>query len=234
MKHHLSVTRIATLAIVLTGVLASSPFLSAQRSGNKVQLKDEVGGYAGTQDFYTYQMDGGVFNSKTDLDDQTLRVAPLDSDTKTVIRFNAIPLSRSSYGSVNRLALVLTFKAAATPDTLMLHNLNPNDVWDERTASYNSINGTAPWSGADGKLIDAWTNTDGMETITGGEPVNSTITIEIHPHDPSARRAVLDSWLDGGNQGMVIRGISGTNEFYSSNAYNIAHRPELIIELSSY
>ena len=65
-----------------------------------------MGGYAGTQDFYTYWMEGGMFNSKTDLDDQTLRVAPLDADTKTVIRFNAIPLSRSSYGSVNRLALV--------------------------------------------------------------------------------------------------------------------------------
>ncbi len=234
MKNHISVSRIVATTVFIAGILACQPFLSAQGSGNKIQLKNEVGGYAGAQDFYTYQMDGGVFNSKTDLDDQTLRVAPLDADTKSVIRFNGIPLSRSSYGSVNRIALVLTFKSPASPETLMLHNLNDSDVWDEKTASYNSINGAAPWSGADGKLIDAWTNTDGLVTITGGEASNSTITIEIHPHDPSARKAVLDSWLDGGNQGMVINGISGWNEFYSSDAYNIANRPELIIELSRY
>jgi len=234
MKKHFSVSRIVSSAILLAGVFTCHPFLSAQRSGNSYQLKNEVGGYAGTQDFYTYQMEGGAFNSKTDLDDQTLKVAPLEADTKSVIRFNAIPLSRSSYGSVNRLALVLTFKSSPSSDTIMLHNLNSTDIWDERMGNYNSLNGTAPWSGADGKLIDAWMNTDGLAIVTGSEDINSTLTIEIHPHDPAARKAVLDSWLDNGNQGMVIRGINGSNEFYSSDAYNITHRPELIIELSSY
>lgn len=220
--------------LMLAMLCSITPATHAQSSGNRIVLKNDLGGYSGTQDFYTFQMDGGVFNSKTDLDDQTLRIAPLDADAKSVIRFDNIPLSRTSYGSVNRLALVLTFKQPAQSDTLMLHNLNASDIWDERRANYNSLNGTAPWSGADGKLIDAWMNTDGLAVITGNEDVHSTLTIEIHPQDAAARKAVLDSWLDGSNQGMVIRGISGTNEFYSSDAYNMAHRPELIIELSSY
>jgi len=234
MKKISRVSRIVAFITVLAACMATTASLSAQRQGNTISLKNEVSGYAGTQDFYTYRTEGGSFNSKTDLDDQTLKIAPLEDDTKTVIRFNAIPLGRSSYGSVNRLALVLTFKAGAAPDTIMLHNLNSTDVWDEHAANYNTINGTARWSGADGKLIDAWTNTDGTAVITGNEEQNSTLTIEIHPSDASARKAVLDSWLDGGNQGMVICGISGNNEFYSSKAYNIAMRPELIIELSSY
>lgn len=231
--HSLFPKRIA--AFLFLALLCTAPTtLHAQSSGNQIVLKNGLGGYSGTEDFYTYQMEGGVFNSKTDLDDQSLRIAPLDADTKSVIRFGSIPLSGSSYSTVNRLALVLTFKEPAQADTLMLHNLNATDIWNERQASYNSLNGTAPWSGADGKLIDAWMNTDGLSVVTGNEAVHSTLTIEIHPQDAAARKAVLDSWLDGGNQGMVIQGISGANVFYSSDAYNMAQRPELIIELSSY
>jgi hypothetical protein len=206
----------------------------AQRAGNRIQLRNDVGGYQGTEDFYTYRTEGGSFNSKVDLDDQTLLVAPLQDDAKSVIRFKGIPLTRGAYSAVNRLALVLTFKQPASHDTIMLHNLNPGDMWVELQANYHSLNGSTPWSGADGRLIDAWTNTDGLAIVTGSEAANSTLTIEIHPSDPSARKAVLDSWLDGNNQGMVIRGVSGVNAFYSSEAYNLAQRPELIIELSSY
>lgn len=234
-KHDLPLSRPIILRFLLTGIIGLTSFLlQGQSGGSRITLKDGLNGYAGTEDFYTFQLEGGVFNSKTDLDDQTLKIAPIEADTKIVMRFNGIPMSRSSYGTISRLSLVLTFKEPASSDTLMLHNLNSKDIWDERMGNYNSLNGTAPWTGIDGKLIDAWNNTDAMVKVTGGEQMNSTITIDFHPTDPSARKALLDSWLDGGNQGFVIRGINGTNTFFSSEAYNMAQRPELIIEYTRY
>jgi hypothetical protein len=220
--------------IVLAGVFGFVLTLQGQTGGFKLVLRDGLNGYQGTQDFYTLQMEGGVFNSKTDLDDQTLKVAPLESDTKFVMRFDKIPLSRSSYGMIYRVALQLTLKEAPESDTLMVHNLNERDLWSEREGDYNSLNGAVPWSGADGKLIDAWRTTDAIARVTGSEKVNTTITLEFYPNDASARKALIDSWLDGGNQGFVVCGMSAKNEFYSSDAYNPALRPELIIEYSTH
>ncbi len=217
--------------LILSGAFWVS-LLNAQ-NGTSIQLKDGLNGYEGNEDFYTYRVEGGVFNSKTDLDDQTLLIAPLNLDAKTVMRFADIPVSRS-VGTIYRLAVKLTFQRTGRADTIMLHNLGPQDIWDEYLGNYNSLNGSAVWSGADGKLIDAWSNTDGVAIVTGGEETLSTLTIEIHPSDEPARRAVLQSWLDGSNQGFVLRGINGENAFFSSDAYNPAHRPELIIEYSSY
>ena len=219
---------------MIAGVVGLASLACAQQGGNNISLKDGAAGYSGTEDFYTYRMEGGVFNSKTDLDDQTLRVSPMDSDAMFAMRFANIPLSRSSYGMVYRLALVLTFKAPPEPDTLTAHNLSDSDLWSEQLASYNSLNGSAPWSGANGTIQGAWRSTDAVAKVTGSETVNSTITIEFHENDAAARKALLDSWLDGRNQGFVVRGINGTNEFYSSDAYNPAHRPELLIDISSY
>lgn len=233
-KQNLSSTRRVLLGIIIAGIFGIALTLHGQTGGFKLVLKNGLNGYQGTEDFYTLQMEGGVFNSKTDLDDQTLKVAPLESDTKFVMRFDKIPLSRSSYGMIFRIALRLTLKAPPESDTLMAHNLNARDLWSERNGSYNSLNGAAPWSGIDGKLIEAWRSTDAVSKVTGSEKVNTTITLEFYPNDASARKALLDSWLDGGNQGFVVRGISAKNEFYSSDAYNPALRPELVIEYSSY
>ena len=228
-----SIPRPLLLGIFLSCIFGLTLVSFGQTGGFKLVLRDGLNGYNGTEDFYTLQMEGGVFNSKTDLDDQTLKVSPLESDTKFVMRFDNIPMSRSSSGMIYRVALKLTLKEPPQTDTITIHNLNARDIWNERDGSYNSLNGTAPWSGVDGKLIDAWRGTDATVRITGSEKVNSTITIEFHPNDASARKALIESWLDGGNQGFVVCGISAKNEFYSSDAYNPAVRPELIIEYSA-
>ena len=220
------------LGAALVSVFGLSMAAYAQSGSFKLTLRDGLNGYSGTEDFYTMRLEGGAFNSKTDLDDQSLKVSPLESDTKSLIRFDKIPISNSSYGMIYRIALVLTFKEAPQADTLVIHNLNDRDIWSERDANYNSLNGTAPWSGVDGKLIEAWHSTDATARITGGEKVNSTLTFEFHPNDAAARKALLESWIDGGNQGFVLCGLSAKNEFYSSDAYNPAQRPELIIEYS--
>jgi hypothetical protein len=217
------------LILAKTLLIGAAILFGSNASAATLTLKNGVGGYEGAEDFYTYFLEGGVFNSKTDLDLETLRVAPDESDTKTVIRFGDIPLSSSSYRSVSRVALVLTFKTTATPDTLTVHNLNSGDLWSELDADYNTLNGSTPWSGIDGKLVDAWTTTNGSVNV-GGESANSTVVIEFHPGDSASQRALLDSWTDGTNQGFVIQGVYGKNEFYSSDAYSVIHRPELIIE----
>lgn len=203
-----------------------------QSSSFNISLKNGFNGYEGAEDFYTMLMEGGVFNSETDLDDQSLVVEPLESDTKFVIRFKNVPLSRSS-GSISRVALVLTLKESPRPDTLLAYNLNDRDVWDERLGNYNSLNGSAPWSGVNGKLVDAWSNIDAVAKVSGGEKLQSTIIFEFYPNDAAARRALLDSWLDGNNQGIAIEGMSARNAFYSSEAYTPIYRPELIIEYFS-
>ncbi len=215
--------------LLLTLLSVSLVSLGFSQNG-RATFKNGLNNYNGSEDFYTYSVDGGVFNSKADFDEETLKVAPLYSDTQFLLRFGDLPYSPSSFDFISRLAIVLTVKDAPTADTLTLHNLFDQNVWSERSGNYNSINGASPWSGADGKLIDAWPNTDAIFNMTGTERVNSTITIEIYPTDASARKAILDSWLDGNNQGVVVRGISGVNTFYSSDAYNVTYRPELIIE----
>jgi len=216
------------VTLLLTGLFVTS-FLIAQSSGNKITLQKGMNGYNGAEDFYTYHLEGGVFNSKTDLDAYVLKVDPLNFDTKFVIRFDNIPISPSS-GTIYRVALVLTLAESPNSDTLLAHNLNPGDVWNERQGNYNSLNGTAPWSGINGKLIEAWNTIDAIATITGGEDVGSKVVFEFYPQDFSARRALLDSWLDRSNQGIVIEGVNAKNVFHSSDAFNPADRPELIIE----
>lgn len=220
-----SFRRFSILSIVL---LILVPWIGL--SAVQVYYRDGVSNYSGTEDFYTYRIDGGVFNSKNDLDERTLKVAPMESDTKFAIRFSNLGLSRSSYSSVNRITLTLTFKEAPTADTLYAHNLFDRNVWHERYANYNTINGSSPWQGSDGKMVDAWPNTDAMASVNGSESIDSTITFVFHPGDPSSCKALLDSWLDGNNQGLIIEGMSGVNVFYSSEAFNLAQRPELMID----
>jgi hypothetical protein len=227
MKTPASFKKLNLLTLILLG---AALLMSSSAWGATLTLKNGVDGYEGAEDFYTYFLEGGTFNSKVNLDQETLKVAPDVSDTKSVMRFSNIPLSSGSYRSVSRVALVLTFKSPGTSDTIMVHNLNNGDLWDELDADYNTLNGSAPWSGIDGKLVDAWTTTNGVANVAGGESARAKLVIEFHPNDSSSLRALLDSWMDGNNQGFVIRGINGLNEFYSSSAYSVVNRPELIIE----
>lgn len=132
-------------------------------------LQNGKDGYHGTESFFTGQMKGGTFNSHQQRKGGMLRVAPLDFDTKAIIRFKKIPLKNKSFSKVTRIELVLSFLANATPDTLFVHTLNASDHWIQNLANYNTINGETPWSYTTENLMAVWKETPGVASISGAE-----------------------------------------------------------------